>query len=118
MAGCMPQTKAEIKNTDINGTFYVQHPYQEVYRDLRDVVENIKPGNFMLQENVDSELYTDNKTAEIIRKSYPMIGQTSVLLYIEISEDVSPNTSKVTMWSASPLGTMYADKVKEFLAKY
>ena len=110
--GCMPATKNEIKQTDVYSVLSVQKPYQETYRLIKNVVDNIKPANFMLREGVNAQLYTDNQTAEITRFSLPTIGTSAVLLYIEISEGANSDTSNVVIWSASPLGRMYAEDVK------
>ena len=116
VVGCMPATKNEIKQTDVNSALSVNIPYQATYRLIKNVVDNIKPANFMLREGVNAQLYTDNHTAEITRFSLPTIGTSAVLLYIEISEGANSDTSNVVIWSASPLGRMYAEDVKAAMA--
>ena len=110
--GCMPATKNEIKQTDVYSVLYVQKPYQETYRLIKNVVDNIKPANFMLREGVNAQLYTDNQTAEITRFSLPTIGTSAVLLYIEIGQGGNRTHQMWLSGRQVSLGRMYAEDVK------
>lgn len=102
LSGCqtVSQSQESLKNNPaIKYEFNVNRSYQSVYRDAKRVVYDEFSGMDFFGVFVDSDIYTDTKTAFVsCYGNSPLTGK-STHLYVEI-EEISPALSKVSIYSS------------------